>query len=293
VDIYSAEVQVKKLLNYVNELSNSKPRMYQKSKDRLKELANTCNQVILVIAEILQDEALINGQEDEFGGSQVSDLDSVLDSMEDQISELRQFLSSPKPVSNVNTNFSTSKKRALFTYKHCLSTLANADVAILEAGSCGKLLWKWFSTRFLECPESFKYNMKKLPRWIRDIVILYGYNLECGTLNEFTTMFDKWMLSITTSENNYAVPYEVYEFDKTTDPCNMTLSAVVIWDILLDYGLRDLCCDPSSELYPSEDCVYSLVSSKNGEIMNPYTNYLYDKSILDICNLTLKAGDSE
>lgn len=268
--------------------------MYQKSKDRLKELANTCNQVIVVISEILQDEALINDQQDdEFGGSEVTDLDSFLDSVEYKISELRQFLNSPKPIHVTTSSASTAKKRALFTYKHCLSSISNANIAVLEAEDCGRLLWKWFSTRFLESTESFKYNMKKLPRWIRDIVLLYGYHLECGTLNDFLSSFNKWLISVSEDSNNYAVPYDVYNFDKYPNPEMLTLSSVVIWDILLDYGLRDLCCDPSSELYPSEDCVYSFVSELNSSIMDPYSNYLYDKSILDKCNLTLKAGDSE
>lgn len=291
MDIYTAEIQVNKLLNYVKGLSDSKPRMYQKSKDRLKELANTCNEVVLVIAEILQDEALISDQQDEFGGSESSDFNSMLNSMEDQILELRQFLNAPKP--DVSKETSNNKKRAINTYRYCLSSLSSANILVEEAEDCSKLLWNWFETRFLTYSETFKYNMKRIPRWIRDIVIMYGYHLECGTLAEYNRQFKDWIDSIAVGNNNYAVPYEIYQFDTDPTADYATLSSVVIWDILLDYGLRDICIESSSGLYPSEDCVYNLVGSLNSSVMDPYSNYAYDHSILEKCNLTLKAGDNK
>ena len=288
MDIYSAEIQINKLLNFVKGLSDSKSKMYQKSKDRLKELANTCNQVIVVISDILQDEALIVDENEEFGGSDTTDFNSVLNSMEDQISELRQFLNSPRP-SESPISTTSAKKRALFAYKHCLSTLAHSNILVTEAEDCVQLIWNWFNRRFLEGPENFRYNMKKIPIWIRDIVILYGYHLENKTSGEFRSELESWIETIS-PDNRYAVPYDVYSMNKSPDPNKMTLSSVVLWDILLDYGLRDLCCDPSSELYPTEDCVYSRVGSLNSEVMNPYQNYMYDQSILAKCNLTVKAG---
>lgn len=296
MDIYGAEVQVNKLLNYVKGLSDSKPRMYQKSKDRLKELANTCNEVVAVIAEILQDEALLNDGPDEFGGSDSTDVDDVLNRMQDQITELRHFLNVPVTsvpyVDTTDTDLSSARKKALYDYKHCLSMLAHSDMIVQESEDCSHMIWKWFDCRFLENRDSFKYNMKKLPDWIRDIVILYGYHFESGSLVNFKFRFDSWIASISTNVN-YAVPYEVFQLDKSLDASKMTLTSVVIWDILLDYGLRELCHDSSSGLYLSEDCVYSLVGSLNSDIMDPYRHYTYDKSILERCNLTLKVGDDE
>ena len=102
----------------------------------------------------------------------------------------------------------------------------------------------------------------------------------------------EWLLSIGPGMD-YAIPYEVYQLDNYLESSKMTLTAVVIWDILLDCGLRDLCADSSSEFYPSEDCVYSLVGSLNSSVMDPYKHYKFDKSILSYCNLTLKAGDEK
>lgn len=294
MDIYNAEIQVNKLLNYVKSLSDSKPRMYQKSKDRLKELANTCNQVVSVIAEILQDETLLNDQ-DEFGGANINDFNSVLNSMEDQISELRQFLSVPRTPSTtaIDANSSGAKKQAMLLYKQCLSSLSQADVPVLEVEDCSKLLWCWFNARFLESSGTFKYNIKRIPGWIRDIVILYSYHLDVNTLDSFKSNFYTWISSIANG-NNYAVPYEVYTFDKAPDPAKLTLTAAVIWDVLLDYGIKDL-CNNSSDLYPSEDCVVALIETLNSSTMDPYKHYVYDHSILEQCRLTLKmrGGDIE
>ena len=44
-----------KLLTYVKNVADSKPRMYQKSKDRLRDIAGTCQKVIQIISEILQE----------------------------------------------------------------------------------------------------------------------------------------------------------------------------------------------------------------------------------------------
>lgn len=290
MDIYSAEIQVNKLLNYVKNLSDTKPHMYQKSKDRLKELANTCKQVIIVISEVLQDEVLQDDQEDEFASSNSSDFNLMLDSMESQLSEMRQFLCLSQKSVTPKTSSVSAKKHAIFAYKQCLSMLSQKKMIIHEAEDCSNLLWSWFQVRFLSGDKNFKYNMKRFPNWVRDIVILYGYHFENDSIAEFTSNFYDWLSSIPAGTNNYAVPYDVYCFDKSPDPKLMNLSAAVLWDILLDNGLRDLCAN-SSDMYPSEDCVYSLVGAFNSAVMDPYQNYLYDASILDVCHFTLKVGD--
>ena len=292
MDIYSAEIQVKKLLNYVKGLSDSKSRMYQKSKDRLKELANTCNEVVKVISELIQDEALVNNDSDssdEFGSSDNADYLSVLTSMESQLADLKRFLS-PSSHSESNEETSDEKKQAMYTYKKSLTQLSTSSMCVKEAEDCGQLLYRWFSSRYLNSPDTFHYRIKQIPSWIKDIVILYGYHLEQNSIGSFKVNFQKWLESIS-EDNNYAVPYEIYKFDKHPDPKMMTLTSVVLWDILLDNGLRDCC--KNSEMYLSDDCVYSMVGSLRSEVMDPYTNYAYDDSILKKCNLTMKAGDDE
>lgn len=335
MDIYSAEIQVDKLLNYVKGISSSKPRMYQKSKDRLRGLANTCRQVISVIGDILQDEALTDNTQGEFADSTTKDFSKMLNSIESQLGELRSFLdtnksqvdmfelgsdafdydtsddsmnyssnvddySSSKNESNtVSTQIrtsslsgaSTDRHQAIVDYKKTLLEISYVESGIVEVNECAQLLWKWFSIRFIDNKETFKYNMTHLPEWLRNIVILFAYYHSIGDLDYYLSMFDKWFNSIRPGMN-YAVPYEVYHFSKNVNSSNMTLSAVVIWDILLDMGLRNLCREGSS-LHPTEDCVYSLITKYNCMVMDPYQYYEDHPEILETCNLTEKVGDSE
>ena len=85
----------------------------------------------------------------------------------------------------------------------------------------------------------------------------------------------------------------VYKMDKDSDPSKMTLTAAVLWDVLLDSGLRELCRDPESGLYPTEDCVFTYIGEYNSSVMNPYQHYSYDHSLFTKCNLTVKAGDEQ
>ena len=57
MDIYIAKQHIDKLLNYVEDIAENKPNMYQKSKVRLKNIADTCAQVVSVISEILEDDS--------------------------------------------------------------------------------------------------------------------------------------------------------------------------------------------------------------------------------------------
>lgn len=304
MDIYGAEVQVQKLLNYVKSLSNSNKTMYQKSKDRLKDLANNCSQIVSIISEILQEEVLTHDPP-EFEGTGTSDFNDVIRSMEDRIQALSDFVNMP-PGYTSSTNkvhaidayhelpntTTISRKQALMVYKMCLRNLASNVMDVKEAEDCSNLLWRWFSVRFLEGPKDFRYNMKHIPKWIRDIVIMYGYHVYHGTIESFKNQFYNWMAQIPEG-NKYVVPFEIYKMDKNSDASKMTLTAVVLWDVLLDNGMRDLCRDPDSGLYPTEDCVFTYVGEHNSNVMNPYQHYSYDYSLLDTCNLTVKAGDEQ
>ena len=73
MDIYTAEIQIKRLLEYFEDIEEKKPLMYQKSKDRYRDLASNCLQVVRVISNILQDETLMN-DDVEFSGSQKKDI---------------------------------------------------------------------------------------------------------------------------------------------------------------------------------------------------------------------------
>lgn len=295
MDMRVAEKHIKDLLVYVQTIESQKPRMYSKSKKRLEELANICKEVVETISNILQDEVLAADQavdaEDEFEASSI-DVKSALDSMEAKLLELRQFVHLDD-LAVVNTTrqdiTSSSKKRAFHAYKECLYTLQNYPSSYTEVVECSRLIWRWYDSRFIKnsASSTFRYNIRRFPLWIRDIVVLFGYHHEIGDLSKFTSEFYSWISELESSKShNFAVPFEVYHFNKNPDPNKMTLSGVVLWDMLCDNGLNSICTELSSDLYPSDDSVYNLVGDYNPDVLDHYTNYKVDSSIIDRCGFS-------
>lgn len=295
MDMHMAEKHIKDLLVYVQTIESERPRMYSKSKKRLKELAEICKEVISTISVILEDEMLSVESEDEFESSNI-DMKATLDTMESQLSQLRQFIhiEDNDLVSTSGKELTVSiRKRAFNAYRDCLYNLQQQSSPYVESKECSELLWSWYNMRFISnSPSStFRYNIRRFPNWLRDIVILFGYHHEEGDLDSFISGFYNWISELKSAKShNFAVPFEVYQFNKSPDKNKMTLSGVVLWDVLCDTGLNSICTDLSSDLYPSDDSVYNLVGDYNPDILEKYINYKIDPSIIDKCKFF--KGDS-
>lgn len=271
MDINSAQKNVEKLLKYVQNLADTNPIMYSKSKEKLKDVASTCNKVIQCIAEILQEEAL---QEDATEFQSSSDLSDVLDSMQTQITQLRQFVGVQDPaVPGVISNSSENRRTVIQDMKVCLHQLSTVHTGISVVDGCGQLLWDWFNVRFIQTARDseFKYNLKRVKSWIRDIVILYGLAVHTDTLPKFMQDFHDWIHKLTADTNKFAVPYDVYIFNRYQDPMKLTLESLIIWDMLIDAGLNEIC--KSSEYYLDNDAVYELCEVICPHCLNDYRYY--------------------
>ena len=126
-----------------------------------------------------------------------------------------------------------------------------------------------------------------MSNWVRDIVIVYSMHLDSGTPDEFILEFNTWCDSLYTTDagNKFAVPYEIYALSQLDTSDNVSETAAVIWDVLLDNGLRRLCTADPYDLYPSEDCVYIKCGELNSNCLENYVDYKTDPSILQRCNL--------
>lgn len=282
MDIYSAESHVKKLLEYVQQLADTQPRMYEKSRERLRELASTCKEVVKVISDVLQEEAL-QADQSEFGRS--NDVADMLESMQGQLRELQSFVGSPAiPSSKLS---SSAKRRAFRDYQTALCDLSNAEISNTYASDCAKLLWRWFHTRFVNNKSSqFRYNIARFPNWVRDIVIAYGKAVADDAVLQFEAEFSGWIDEIPASNIMFAVPKDIYSINSNPKPEDMSLEAVVIWDMLLDAGLSDLCVDAGSGLYPTSDCVYKMCGDLAPNLLDDYTRYSEDETVLTKCKLS-------
>lgn len=302
MDIYSAEGHVQKLLTYVEDLQNSKPKMYATTKCRLRDLASTCQKIVHLISNILEQE-ILDESSNEF--EQCTDINVIksLDLMEREMVQLRKFVSGnqltavyPKSEhSSVSRQkiSSSCRKRIISCYGSTLSDLTKS-CPYPVVSDCAKLLWNWFDCRFLQTsyPRSnFHYNIHRLPYWLCDIVIAYGKHIENGTQLQFIREFNSWCESLVVSgqSNKYAVPYEIYQIDTNLMPSDMTLAAVVLWDVLFDNGLDHLCIKDSVDVYLSEDMLYKRCSEISSNLLDDYRNYKDDISILYECKLAVNS----
>lgn len=312
MDVYTAKLQIEKLLEYVEHIADSKPRMYKKSKDRWKDIAVMCHQVISSISEIVQEEVM---QSDEEGSTfdRDSDILAAVVSMQKEIDRLKQFVSYSLPPSSTEstdtssitkTSYQPSKiskakipsqvrKSMLSEYISCMkSSVDKCKGEYIEAEECLKLLHRWMYSRFFKSSEkfpNFRYNIRRIPMWVRDIVIVYGKHVSLGTSDEFVHKFNEWCDDLEYSENstNFSVPYEIYRVNKNPQTSDISLTSVVLWDILLDYGLSELCVsDDKYQLYLSENMMYDMCRELNPSELDMYVDYKSDTDILTKCNIS-------
>lgn len=295
MEIYDAEAHLKKLFTYVEELADSRPYMYKKSKDRLRAIADTCNQVVHLISTILQDETFT--QEDaEFEQTSNSEILAFISSMESELTKLKQFSGAqdvaaalPEAESK-NKLSSTQRKQAMKSYLEVLKLLPNR-CNIDKGKECAKLIQSWFETRFIDTISihpGFRYNIRRVPRWILCIVVAYSKHVEEGDESNFLSEFYSWIADVKSpdSDNNFSVPYEIYQLDREITANDLTLTSVIIWDILMNSGLLRLTNLYPIELSLSEDAVYDLCKQLSPQTLDKYVNYISDKSILRKCNMT-------
>lgn len=296
MDIYAAKKHADKLLKYARELDSSEvSKMYQPSKDKLIEIQKSAGEVVFAISKVLGTSVDLNTT----GKYNSRDVIHLLSDMQNEIDCLRKLNTTSsdnedKSEASNSDNLSTEDRRlAMIEYRAHLHTLSKSTGPYSAATECACLIWRWFETRFIESfnqHKLFKYNIRRLPSWIQAIVIVYGKHLMLGDIDEFIADFNSWCSSILYSKDalKYAVPYEVYKFDVNPQPSDLSLSAVVLWDVLLDMGLDKLVKDDETGLYLSSDSVYQICLTMNPEILDSYSNYKFNPSVSHDCNLDIK-----
>ena len=287
MDIYSAETSVKRLLEFVESLAKRDTRMYKPSRDRLRELASTCERVVDVISSILQEGALESVDDAEFNSSSDPEIVAALSRMQSQIAQLRSFIvPGTQSVPIVRSDISSATRKLVISdYREALNAIADKQSCYPVVNEVSALLWKWFRTRFIDrqnIATDFRYNIRRLSDWVRDTVILYGHAVENNTADAFISMFDEWCNSLMYAESRdrHAVPYCIYEFDKSPSGEMMTLTGAVLWDMLMDHGLIGISSElRNSDLYLDPSAIYNLCDSIAPEVLDNYRNYKSDDTI--------------
>ena len=277
MDIYTAKIAADKLLDFVRTYIASEPTMYQRTKVRYTELAETCSTVSKVITTYM-DSPKRRGQaasELSNASSDTSSAVAVLDPPD---------ASQPKPASTPTYN----NKQMFANYSAVLYRLSTRSTGYPVADDCTRILWDWFDTRFIKGKSpKFCYNIKMMHKWLQTIVIVFGNHHRDGTLPEFINHMDSWCMSLLDSPDSctHAVPFQIHYASKHLSEVGVSLQSVVLWDILYDHGLKELCDCRPSEFYPSDDCVYSSCTEVSEESLNYYNNYKYDPAVLSRCQI--------
>lgn len=287
MDIYSAETSVKRLLEFVESLAKRDTRMYKPSRDRLRELASTCERVVDVISSILQEGALESVDDAEFNSSSDPEIVAALSRMQSQIAQLQSFIvPGTQSVPIVKSDISSATRKLVISdYREALNAIADKQSCYPAVNEVSALLWKWFRARFIDrqnIATDFRYNIRRLSDWVRDTVILYGHAVENNTADAFISMFDEWCNSLMYAESRdrHAVPYCIYEFDKNPSSEMMTLTGAVLWDMLMDHGLIGISSElRNSDLYLDPSAIYNLCDSIAPEVLDNYRNYKSDDTI--------------
>lgn len=289
-EIYPIEGWADKVSKSLKEIADDKnrPKMYSKTRKRYEHLANTLLNSLSSIAIILEENLLIpesNNEFDELASSDNLDILSKLQLLNDKFIQLEEFanntnLHKPKSSSRtdpVPTNSSSSPKQSFTNninnnkesikyFNDILYECTMHNFGYSEINECAKLLYKWFNTRFIsKYSHDFKYNIKYIPNWICYFIILYGKYHHDGRNQDFLYMINTWCENIISGNNTtYSIPYEIYKLDKTTNPLDCTIDAVVINDILSDGGMYKLSSyEHKGVINYEHDLVITVVKERN------------------------------
>lgn len=272
MNIQSAEKHIDSLLRYVKDLQIEKPRMYKKSKERLLDIAVSCNLVVCTISDILRDE-LMSVDVDEFEGNSSTEISDIIKSMESTLSNLVEF-------SNTNPNNDYHSKDVYKLYCDVLKFASRSESSSSVAERCAKLMWRWFDSRFIKSKnDRFVYNIQMFKRWIPNFVILFSYYHKNNDIEQFETDVNEWVVDVMDNRNMYAIPKEIYYLEQTHESKYYTVESVILWDLMLDLGFSKI-CDINQSYFPYSDCVYDLCYNYNPDELNNYVNYKTDLSIL-------------
>lgn len=249
---------------------SQKPQMYNKTKEKYKELAISLLSSVEKIASILEEDSLasVDNEVAEFSGNDVdiSDIATALKQTNDKIASYASFVS--PNVSSLSTN---ANKETLRRYGQILEQASNYNFIYAEANECAYILNRWFKARFSNPVKdnSFKYNLSYIPQWITDIIIMYGKYHSNNDTSTFIDIMTSWCDSLSNQSVRWAVPYEVYQLNKSIEPRNYTMDAVLIGDVLMEEVLYLLTESSAPDIVANLECypVASKVKANNPSLL--------------------------
>ena len=300
MDIYSVEKNIVRILTFIQEMAKADTGYYSKSIQRLERIAETSQKVTEVVNSIL---GVKEPQKVEI--EQSSDWKEMADFFTKEFKELKDLVKGvsnqprvteqvqEKPPINNDVKFAPTDRKAIVSkYASVLEKLAKTYCNVSVANECTAILWRWYEARIFGVypnAQQFNYNPRSFKDLLYALVLTFGYHFENKTLEVFLSDFEEWLINLRTSPSShtYIAQKEVYQVYKDMGKEYATLTAVVLWDVLWDSGLKELCnVGNQHNANLSEYGIWDKVKKANPTILDHYKHYEEDDpSILERLNL--------
>lgn len=291
-EIQPLENAASKINSELDQMLATKPGMYNKTKKRYRQLASDLLQCVEKISRLIEEDDLISDSTDEF--DELSKDSQPLDNI-----SLTSELDHAKSVYQSTSSFMSTKASkhrdydALVNQYHDVlyQTIDSDDICCSEAKTCAELISKWFDCRFINNSANFKCNMKQLPIWISNMIILFGKYQSDGNISKFTDMMNTWIINTESGQNDrWAVPYEVFQLSKESEPEDFTLSSIAINRMLFNAGywsLTSYCEGQVPDIFLDADTVPRIVKEHNPTLLPKLRNTSSNlNKLIEECNLT-------
>lgn len=192
--------------------------------------------------------------------------------------------------SNSFSNDLTDIQRCMMILESMRSTQHSLD----QLDECIEILHSWFSKRIVQLDpntSSFRYRESQISNWIESIVIAYGNSVYDNTQTSFLSNFNTWCNSLSVKDIKYPLPYCVHEQVIKVPSGNISLTSLVLWDMLWDNGFQQITRSSDSAIVIKSDMIYEKCLKYNPYVLTIYSRYDEDSSVLMDSNL-VKVGDS-
>lgn len=287
MDIYSAQSHMNKVNEYLETLK-ANPRIYNKTKDKLRSLSGELFKGVELISEILMEESLSA----DYSSFEVDSASDITSSAED-FRKRSETLSSKTVEMNRFVNNSNSTVTSMLSRKVIIAKYANTLKHVSESSNtsyssvseCATLIYTWFNARFFEAPKhsnNFFYNVKQFKEWIEYIVIGYGAYLQQGRSIEFVVLMNTWCDTLINAPATvpYALPLEIFNLGRSSDKSAVSLTALCLWDMLIDMGLDELTASNLGDSRLSKYAIQDRFSKIDSEMVDSYTYNAEDTLLL-------------
>lgn len=288
-EIYPSEKAAQKIIQHLDVMLDSKPKIYRKTLLRYKALAKLLLQCVAKILKLLEEETLISSCDSEFQELTGDDANELMDQLTDLQSKVTNYSKFVDDKVEQNKNKSEihrmSTAETLKLYAETIRSGEDVNYGYEEVNVCAELISYWFRMRFSENNPNFRYQIKQLPSWIQYIVISYGKACADGNSKTFVTSFKQWCNSIVEDTNNvWAIPYNIFDIMRKPKGEYFTLQAMIIYDLLLSKHYY-LLTDADTDIKPDPLFIADKVKYYHPDLEEPVKKRIAKRSeILELIN---------